>query len=126
MGLFLYQKYNHYYKNAVKPNFNHTITYKFDEAKLIYKISAILSNPGSSASNNRFRIFISPDEEGDNWEEVRNDEWSWAAGHIGEIRNEEIALETPKQVRRIKAYSYYEDDHSICIVYVKEVQAYGI
>lgn len=119
--------YNFYYLNNVNPNFNHDIIYKFDEVKEIYKISAIISNPSGGNSSNKFSIFISQDENGDNWEEVKKDEWLWGIGEHPKSKTEEIIFKNLKHVRRIKVYSYCHcGTNAITLHPIHQIQAYGI
>lgn len=123
--------YNFYYKDNVNTNFNHEIIYKFDEIKNIYKISATITRSTNRRSSNQFSIFISQDEDGDNWEEVKKEEWMWEPGIPNEMRKEEIMFEVIKQVRRIKIYSYCtHNDNSersaVLLHVINEIQAYGI
>lgn len=118
---------SYFYNNTA--NNDYTITYKFDNIKNIYKISVNLSNPSSLDSNNKFIIYISEDEEGEEWEEVKNDTWKWAKGENGAKRTETITLKKVKQVRRIKIYSYIDPSPVTVkpvthIIY--KIQAYGI
>ena len=115
----------YFYNNNT--NNDHTIIYKFDDIRTIYKISSNLSNPASSDSNNQFIIYISADESGDNWEEVKNDTWKWVKGQNGVKRTESTTLEKPKKVRRIKIYSYIKPSSGSAITHViYKIQAYGI
>lgn len=100
------------------------IIYKFDDVKMLYKIFAIESYPSESASYSKFDIYVSPDENGDNWEKIKEEEWNWQESLV--TRNEILVLKKPKEVRRIKVYTYTVTKFGTCTNVLWEVQAYGI
>lgn len=115
----------YFYRND--SNNDYTIIYKFDNKKLLYKFSVIISNITSWTSSNQFVIYISQDESGDNWEEIKNDKWNWQQNQYGVNRDEVIILEKPIRVRRIKVYSHVLTQQGANVTNgVRKIQAYGI
>lgn len=111
-----------------KNNNDFLLTYKFDTKKVIYKIVVTLSSATGHNSKNFFNIYISSDESGDNWEEIKSDEWFWEGG-TQKIKNEVVILKHPKQIQRIKIYTRAKDLDSVGEDFthvIRKVQAYGI